>query len=95
MRRCGSMTQGFYKMFQRAAAELRDDPGGDGHPAHTHAVQAAQESHSAGHRHAKGAQTYICNISIYLLVKVWGFNVVNVEHEMEMVFSETDMQMFR
>ena len=32
---------------------------------------------------------------IFLIVKVWGFNVANVEHEMEMVFSETDMQMFR
>ena len=58
------MTQGFYKMFQRAAAELRDDPGGDGGAARTHAVQAAQESHSAGHHHAEGAHTYICNISV-------------------------------
>ena len=34
-------------------------------------------------------------LHIFLIVKVWGFNVANVEHEMEMVFSETDMQMFR
>ena len=41
-----AMTQGFYKMFQRATAELRDDPGGDGGAARTHPVQAPQEIHS-------------------------------------------------
>ena len=66
MRRCGSMTQGFYKMFQRAAAELRDDPGGDGGAARTHAVQAAQKIHSEGHRHDEGAHTCINNINVYL-----------------------------
>ena len=50
-----AMTQGFYKMFQRATAELRDDPGGDGGAARTHPVQAPQEVHSGGHHHAQGA----------------------------------------
>ena len=60
-----SMTQGFYKIFQRAAAELRDDPGGDGGAARTHAVQAAQESHSAGQRHDKGRLTHISATYLY------------------------------
>ena len=49
-----AMTQGFYKMFQRAAAELCDEQGGDGRADHTHAVQAPQEIHSRGHFNDQG-----------------------------------------
>ena len=61
-----SMTQDFYKMFQRATAELRDEPGGDGQPAHSYAVQAAQEIHSGGHHHDQGALMFIHNITVLI-----------------------------
>ena len=48
------MTQDYYKMFQRAAAELRDESGGDGWTANTHTVQAPQEIHSRGHFNDQG-----------------------------------------
>ena len=41
-------------MFQRAAAELRDESGGDGWTANTHTVQAPQEIHSRGHFNDQG-----------------------------------------
>ena len=59
-----AMTQGFYKMFQRAAAELRHEPGGDGGAANTYSVQAPQEIHPGGHHHAQGALMFIYNIYV-------------------------------
>ena len=38
---------------------------------------------------------YIYQISILFIVKVWGFNVANVDYELSFIFTETDMQQFR
>ena len=39
--------------------------------------------------------TYMYQISILFIVKVWGFNVANVDYELSFIFTETDMQQFR
>ena len=49
-------------MFQRAAAELCDESGGDGWTANTHTVQAPPEINSGSHRYEQGALMFIYNI---------------------------------
>ena len=61
-----SMTQDCYKMFQRAAAELCDESGGDGWTANTHAVQAPQEIHSRRHFNDQGI------LSHYMIYRILG-----------------------
>ena len=94
------MTQDCYKMFQRAAAKICDESGGAVLPAHTYAVQAPQEIHSRGHFNDQGIISH--SLSIYdpshiklLIVEVWGFNVADVDYELSLVFTDTDMRQFR